>query len=70
MIGRRQGSRLLPATILCAAAWLTSGCATEGAARLREYGPLVRKYEAMRRACDPDGGDSTVKKTGCPVCVY
>ena len=70
MIRGRRNSRLVLVTMLCGAAWLTTGCATGGSARIREYGPLVRKYEAMRRACDPDGGDTTVKKTGCPVCVY
>ena len=63
--------------ILCAIllASVASGCTASSTgggftARLRENSPVMRRYQELRKACDPDGGDGTVKKTGCAVCSY
>lgn len=56
--------------VLGAFAVTLCGCTTDATSRLREYGPRVQRYEAMRKTCDPDGNDAAVTKTGCPVCVY
>jgi hypothetical protein len=68
MSGRWVRRILAPALLM--AVLVFPGCGTVGAARIREYGPLMRNYQAMRKQCDPDGGDFAVKATGCPVCVY